>query len=103
MNRSACSRFLVLLAVFALGVRTSFAGDAGKAPPPPELRKLEREVSLKLAHVRDEESYDSSVRAQLHEAHQLDMAAEKNLAAGDYDSARDNLVKANAILGRLGM
>ena len=91
-----------LAAFLALGARATFAGDAGKAPPP-ELRKLEREVSLKLAHVRDEESYDSAARTQLHEAHQLDMTAEKNLAAGDYDRARDNLVKANAILGRLGM
>ena len=102
MNRRSCFRLLVLLAFTAMGALATFAGDAGK-PPPPELRKLEREVSLKLAHVRDEESYDSSVRTQLHEAHQLDMTAEKNLAAGDYDSARDNLVKANAILGRLGM
>jgi hypothetical protein len=102
MNRSACFRVLMLLAVVALGAGTSLAGDAGK-PPPPELRKLERDVSLKLAHVRDEVSYDPAAREQLHEAHQLDMTAEKNLAAGDYDSARDNLVKANVILGRLGM
>jgi len=102
MNRGVRSALLVLLALTAMGSPATVAGDAGR-PPPPELRKLEREVSLKLAHVRDEESYDSSVRAQLHEAHQLDMTAEKNLAAGDYDSARDNLVKANAILGRLGM
>ena len=102
MNRRCLFRLLVLLAFMAMGTPATFAGDTGK-PPPPELRKLEREVSLKLAHVRDEESYDSSARTQLHEAHQLDMTAEKNLAAGDYDSARDNLVKANAILGRLGM
>ena len=102
MNRRVRSALVVLLALTAMGASATFAGDTSN-PPPPELRKLEREVSLKLAHVRDEESYDASVRAQLHEAHQLDMTAEKNLAAGDYDSARDNLVKANAILGRLGM
>jgi hypothetical protein len=102
MNPGVRSALLVLLALTAMGSPATFAGDAG-TPPPPELRKLEREVSLKLAHVRDEESYDSSVRAQLHEAHQLDMTAEKNIAAGDYDTARDNLVKANAILGRLAM
>jgi hypothetical protein len=102
MNRSARSMMLALCAFLAFGAPATFAGDAGKSPPP-ELRKLERDVSLKLAHVRDEESYDPAARAQLHEAHQLDMTAEKNLAAGDYDNARDNLVKANVILGRLGM
>ncbi len=80
----------------------SLAADLKKQPSP-ELRSLEREVSLKIAHLRDEGPSDPAVRAQLHQAQELDAAAEKAIAAGAYDQAEDSLVKANAILGRLGM
>jgi len=72
-------------------------------PPSPELVKLEREVSLKLAHVRDLGPTDIDQRAKLTEAHELDVTAERAIAAGDYRTAEDNLVKANAILARLGL
>jgi hypothetical protein len=93
---------LVLLAGLAFGPRAALAADTGKHPPA-ELRNLEREVSLKLAHVRDEGPTDPVQRRQLHDAQQLDMKAEQAMAAGDYDTARDSLVKANVILVRLGM
>jgi hypothetical protein len=78
------------------------AADAGKQPPA-ELRSLERQVSLKLAHLRDEGSTDAGQRSQLNEAQQLDLKAEQEIAAGAYDRAEESLTKANAILARLGI
>jgi hypothetical protein len=78
------------------------AADTGTQPPA-ELRSLERQVSLKLAHLRDEGSTDPGQRTRLDEAQQLDLKAEQEIAAGAYDRAEENLTKANAILGRLGI
>jgi len=78
------------------------AADAGRQPPA-ELRNLERQVSLKLAHLRDEGSTDAAQRTQLNQAQQLDLKAEQEIAAGSYDRAEESLTKANAILARLGM
>ncbi|SRR5579883_3384971 len=95
-------RMLAIAAGIAAIAATSFAADL-KRQPSPELRSLERQVSLKLAHLSDEGPTDPAVRAQLHQALELDASAEKAMAAGAYDQAEENLVKANAILGRLGM
>jgi hypothetical protein len=78
------------------------AADSGKQPPA-ELRSLERQVSLKLAHLRDEGSTDAGQRTQLNEAQQLELKAEQEIAAGAYDRAEESLSKANAILARLGI
>jgi hypothetical protein len=78
------------------------AADTGKQPPA-ELRSLERQVSLKLAHLRDEGSTDAGQRSQLNEAQQLDLKAEQEIAAGAYDRAQESLTRANAILARLGI
>lgn len=101
-------RGLAILSLGAvLGAATSgslLAADAGKQPQPPaELRSLERQVSLKLAHLRDEGSTDARQRTQLNEAQQLDLRAEQEIAAGAYDRAEESLTKANAILAHLGM
>jgi hypothetical protein len=88
-----------------LGVSTSASVPATdtRTQPPAELRSLEREVSLKLAHLRDQGSTDARQRTQLSEAQQLDLKAEQEIAAGAYDRAEESLTKANAILARLGM
>ena len=88
-----------------LGASTSAslpAADTSRQPPA-ELRSLERQVSLKLAHLRDEGSTDAGQRNQLNEAQQLDLEAEQEIAAGAYDRAEESLTRANAILARLGM
>jgi hypothetical protein len=86
----------------ALAPRSLLAADADKQPPA-ELRSLERQVSLKLAHLRDEGPTDAGQRSQLNEAQQLDLRAEQEIAAGAYDRAEESLTKANAILTRLGI
>jgi hypothetical protein len=100
---------LKALAILSLGAilgalvsGSPLAGGSGE-PPPAELRSLERQVSLKLAHLRDEGSIDPVQRSQLNEAQQLDLEAEQEIAAGAYDRAEESLTKANAILGHLGI
>ncbi len=85
-------------------VLVMLAGSASRglaAPPPPELVKLEKIVSLELAHVRDSGPTEPDRRKQLFEAHELDRQAEAAIKAGDYKSAEDNLLKARVILRRL--
>ena len=86
----------------AVATGSPLAADSGKQPPA-ELRSLERQVSLKLAHLRDEGSIDPDKRSQLNEAQQLDLKAEQEIAAGAYNRAEESLTKANAILGHLGI
>src|SRR5579885_1683534 len=91
----------LLLFVGAAGCSRN--GGGGEKGPQAELRQLERKVSLKLAHLRDQGPTDPAMRERLHQAQELDLKAEQAIAAGDYAAAEDALVKANAILGRIGM
>jgi hypothetical protein len=71
------------------------------ASPSPDLAKLERQVSLQLAHVRDSGPTDPARRKQLFDASQLEQQGEAAIKAGDYKSAEDSLLKARAILRQL--
>ena len=71
------------------------------ASPPPELVKLERQVSLELAHVRDSGPTDPAKRQQLFEANQLEQKGEAAIKSGDYKSAEDSLLQARVILRQL--
>jgi hypothetical protein len=71
------------------------------ASPSPELVKLEREVSLELAHVRDSGPTEPAKRKQLFDASQLEQKGEAAIKAGDYKSAEDSLLQARVILRRL--
>lgn len=71
------------------------------ASPPPELVKLERVVSLELAHVRDSGPTDPAKRKQLFDASQLEQKGEAAIKSGDYKSAEDSLLRARVILREL--
>jgi len=71
------------------------------ASPSPELVTLEREVSLELAHVRDSGPTDPVKRKQLFDASQLEQKGEAAIKSGDYRSAEDSLLQAQAILRQL--
>jgi hypothetical protein len=77
------------------------AWPAMSASPSPELVNLERQVSLQLAHVRDDGPTDPAKRKQLFDASQLDQKGEAALKSGDYKSAEDSLLQARAILRQL--
>ncbi|MGA7873678.1 MAG: hypothetical protein WCA22_22555 [Candidatus Binatus sp.] len=77
------------------------ASPAMAASPPPELVRLERQVALELAHVRDNGPTDPVKRKQLFDASQLEQKSEAAIKAGDYKSAEDSLLQARAILHQL--
>jgi hypothetical protein len=97
MNSKARRIVLILaLILAAAGPLAALAGDA-----PPGLIALEREVSLKIAHVRDEGPVDAAKRAMLSEAERLDQKGEQEITAADYNGASRDLLAANKILDRL--
>ena len=69
--------------------------------PPPDLVKLERLVSLELAHVRDNGPTDPVKRKQLFDANRLDQQGEAALKSGDYKAAEQSLLQARVILRQL--
>jgi hypothetical protein len=79
------------------------SGSPPQSPPEPpaEIVKLEKIVSLELAHVRDSGPTEPLRRKQLFEAHELERKAEAAIKARDYNSAEDNLLKARVILRQL--
>jgi hypothetical protein len=89
------ARSLATIAALAIFVEVS---PAIAAPPSPELVNLERQVSLELAHVRDSGPTDPAQRKQLFDANQLEQKGEAAIKSGDYKSAEDSLLKAQAIL-----
>lgn len=90
---------LSLIAVLACAAPAVAGPDTPK--PPAALANLEREVSLKIAHVRGEGPTDPGQRQKLHDAEHLDAKAEQEISTGDFRSAEDDLVKANALATEL--
>jgi len=87
-------------AILALAVLAG-AGPAPAASPARELVDLERQVSLELAHVRDNGPTDPVKRQQLFDASRLEQKGEAAIKSGDYKSAEDSLQKAREILRQL--
>ena len=81
---------------------TPWALAAGPNPPA-EVLQLEREVSLKMAHARDEGFTEPSKMKTLGDAQAVDAEAEKELKAGDYERAENGFLKAKAMLRNLGI
>lgn len=97
MNRKARLWSSILLPIIAVAMPLiAIAGDT-----PAGLLALEREVSLKIAHVRDEGPVDPAKRALLTEAERLDRKGEQEIATADYQGASRDLLAANKILGSL--
>ncbi len=96
---NAKARPVVLIFVLILAASDPLAAIAGETPA--GLIALEREVSLKIAHVRDEGPTDPAKRAMLSEAERLDRRGEQEIAAADYQGASRDLLAANKILDGL--
>jgi hypothetical protein len=91
------SAFAVVISIsIAFGIAACEKSSGNE--PPPEVRRLERTVSMKLAHVRDADVYRPEQREKLKQAHDLDMQAEKAIGVRDYSAAKDDLEKADEIL-----
>jgi hypothetical protein len=71
--------------------------------PPPELLQLEREISLKMAHARDEGFTEPSKLKTLGDAQAVDAEGEKALKAGEYERAENDFLKTRVLLHNLGI
>ena len=84
-----------------LALLTAAAMGQPSPSPPADLIALERQVSLKIAHVRIEGPSNSADLKRLLEAQRVDLEGEKALAGGDYKRAQENFLRANAIIGEV--
>jgi hypothetical protein len=91
----------VLAALTAIAIAIGKPRSLLAGSPPPELVKLERLVSLELAHVRDNGPIDDTKRKKLFTAKQLEQKGEDAIKSGDYKSAEDSLLQARVILRQL--
>jgi len=89
------------LKLLALAIAIAAPSPILAGAPPADLVKLEKLVSLELAHVRDNGPTDDAKRKQLFDARQLDQKGEDAIKSGDYKSAEDDLLKARVILRQL--
>jgi len=92
----------IIAAILSLTLLPRLASAAGPKPPP-ELLQLEREVSLKMAHARDEGFTEPSKLKTLADAQAIDAEAEKALKDGDYERAETGFLKTKVILHNLGI
>ena len=91
---------LLLAIVLLVSSASSFAASPA---PPPELIQLEREVSLKMAHARDEGYTDESRRKTLADAERIDAEAEKAIKDGEFQRAENDLLQVKVLLHNLGI
>jgi hypothetical protein len=91
----------VLAALTAIAIAMAAPGLLLAGSPPPDLVKLEKLVSLELAHVRDNGPIDDAKRKKLFTAKQLQQKGEDAIKSGDYKSAEDSLLQARVILRQL--
>jgi hypothetical protein len=101
LNHNPSMKRAIIAAILLL-VTPSLALAAG-ANPPPELLQLEREVSLKMAHARDEGFTEPSKLKTLADAQTVDADAEQALKAGEYERAENGFLKTKALLHNLGI
>lgn len=73
-------------------------GFAQTPAPPSSLVTLEKEVSLKIAHVRINGPTNAADLKQLTEAERVAAQGEKAMAAGDYRSAEQDFLRANVLI-----
>ncbi|HEY2105108.1 MAG TPA: hypothetical protein VGH29_04960 [Candidatus Binataceae bacterium] len=76
---------------------------AGLAPaqtpaPPAELTALERQVSLKIAHVRIKGPTNAADLQHLGQAQRAQLEGEKALASGDFKQAEQAFLRANVLI-----
>ena len=70
--------------------------------PPAELTTLERQVSLKIAHVRITGPTNAADLKQLGRAQSAQQEGERAIAAGNFKQAEQDFLRANVLISALG-
>jgi len=96
-----------MMRILTVAIIMSIAGSAPAVAdgpnPPADLVQLEREVSLKMAHARDEGYTDAARRKTLADAQAVDTEGEKALKDGEFERAENDFLKAKVLLRNLGI
>ena len=87
----------LVIASFVLAAISACHREA-QTSTPPNIVRLEREVALKLAYVRDRGPIDPAARQRLAAAHDADIEAEQEISARNFNAAETNLLKAQSLL-----
>ncbi len=69
--------------------------------PPAELTTLERQVSLKIAHVRIKGPTNAADLKQLGQAQRAQFEGEQAIKAGDYEKAERAFLRANVLISAI--
>jgi hypothetical protein len=69
--------------------------------PPAELTALERQVSLKIAHVRIKGPTNAADLKQLGLAQHAQLEGEQAIASGDYKKAEKDFLRANVLISAI--
>jgi hypothetical protein len=93
----------VLTVAIVMSIAGSAPAFAAGPKPPADLVQLEREVSLKMAHARDEGYVDAPRRKTLADAQAVDTEGEKALKDGAFERAENDFLKAKVLLHNLGI
>jgi len=94
---------MLSLAVSMLSLALPALALAADANAPAQLLQLEREVSLKMAHARDQGFTEASKLKALADAQAVDAEAEKALKDGEYERAENDFLQTKALLHNLGI
>jgi hypothetical protein len=92
----------VIIVITVLWLALSLTAVAG-GNPPPELLQLEREVSLKMAHARDQGFTEPAKLKTLADAQAVDAEGEKALKSGEYERAENDFLQTKTLLHNLGI
>ena len=95
IRTTAVAGVCAAIAVAAVLARPGFAQTPA---PPADLTRMERQVSLKIAHVRINGPANAAGLKQLGQAQSAQFDGEKALAAGDYKKAEQDFLRANVII-----
>ena len=82
----------------AIAARPAFSQTPA---PPAQLTALERQVSLKIAHVRIKGPTNAADLKQLGLAQKAQFEGEKAISSGDYKKAEQELLRANVLISAI--
>ncbi len=95
MKRKAAVAVIIAAAAIAGQALAQTAG------PPAELTRLERQVSLKIAHVKIKGPTNAADLKQLGLAQKAQFDGEKAIQTGDYKTAEQDFLRANVLISAI--
>ncbi len=100
-DRAKCRSMVSVVGALIALLTLSTPLLAQSKEPPAELTTLERQVSLKIAHVKIKGPTNAADLKQLGQAQHAQFDGEKAIAAGDYKKAEEDFLRANVLISAI--